>query len=68
VEVFRGSHDWLRSGVSNETSTKPVGESLRLLDERVLVGEGAMMLYGDGPPADDMIGVFAELQPDIGAI
>lgn len=68
VKVFRGSHDWLSSGVTRHSSTRPVGDSLRLLDERVLVGEGAMMLYGDGPPADAMLGIFAELQPDIGAI
>jgi hypothetical protein len=68
VEVFVGSHDWLRTGVTRETTSLPVGEPLRLLDERILVGEGAMMLYGDRPPPDDMIGVFAELQPDIGPI
>ena len=68
VDVFLGSHDWLRSGITQQTSTRPIGQSLRLLDERVLVGEGAMMLYGDRPPEADMIGVFAELQPDIGSI
>ncbi|MCA9139443.1 MAG: hypothetical protein KDB00_21870 [Planctomycetales bacterium] len=68
VKVFRGSHDWLSSGVTQETSTRPGGQSLRLLDERVLVGEGAMMLYGDRPPSQDMVGVFAELQPDVGSI
>ncbi|WP_286177643.1 hypothetical protein [Stieleria mannarensis] len=68
VEIFRGSHDWLSAGVSRQSSTRPVGQSLRLLDERVLVGEGAMMLYGDRPPAEEMVGVFAELQPDSGAI
>ncbi|QDV41994.1 hypothetical protein Enr13x_18370 [Stieleria neptunia] len=68
VEIFRRSHDWLTAGVTRQSSTRPVGQSLRLLDERVLVGEGAMMLYGDGPPSGEMVGVFAELQPDIGAI
>lgn len=68
VAVFLRSNDWLRSGVSNKTETISVGESLRLLDERVLVGEGAMMLYGDRPPDDDMVGIFAELQPDVGAL
>ena len=68
VSVFRGSHDWISAGITAETWHKPVGESLRLLDERLLVGEGAMMLYGDGPPPDDLTGVFAELQPDAGAI
>jgi hypothetical protein len=68
VAVFRGSHDWLGSGIAKQTSTRPAGGSLRLLDERVLVGEGAMMLYGDSPPPENMIGVFVELQPDIGSI
>ncbi len=69
VTVFTGSHDWLRSGIPrDETSTVTAGQSLRVLDERVLVGEGAMMLYGDAPPDDDMIGVFAELQPDLGPL
>ena len=58
VAIFRGSHDWLRSGISQQTATKQVGQSIRLLDERVLVGDGAMMLYGDKPPAGDMVGVF----------
>lgn len=68
IKIFRGSHDWLRSGVDQKTATRPVGRSLRILDERVLVGDGAMMLYGDSPPAQDMVGVFAELQPDVGSI
>lgn len=68
IEVFRGSHEWLRSGISQKTETQPVGQALRLLDERVLVGEGAMMLYGDRAPSGDMIGVFAELQPDVGTL
>lgn len=68
VDAFLGSHDWLRSGINQTTSTRPIGQSLRLLDERVLVGEGVMMLYGDKSPETDMIGVFAELQPDVGSI
>ncbi|MEO1617334.1 MAG: hypothetical protein AAFV88_15900 [Planctomycetota bacterium] len=67
-DVFLGSHDWLRAGIARETLVRPSGESLRLLDERALVGEGAMMLYGDKPPPQDMVGVFAELQPDVGPI
>jgi hypothetical protein len=69
VDVFTGSHDWLRSGIPrDQTTTAAAGQALRVLDERVLVGEGAMMLYGDAPPDDDMIGVFAELQPDVGPL
>ncbi|MCD0460884.1 hypothetical protein [Roseiconus lacunae] len=68
IEVFRGSHDWLASGIPQTTTIRSSGQTIRLLDERVLVGEGAMMLYGDRPPDEDMIGVFAELQPDVGPI
>ena len=68
VDVFRQSNDWLRSGVAYESMVRPNGEKLRLLDERVLLGEGAMMLYGDKPPEEDLIGVFAELQPDTGPL
>lgn len=68
VPIFRSSADWLSAGVTSQTWRKPVGQPLRLLDERMLVGEGAMMLYGDGPPQEDLSGVFAELQPDVGAI
>ena len=63
-----GSHEWLRSGVPRKTSRSPVGQSMRLFDDRALVGEGAMMLYGDSTPRGNMIGIFAELQPDVGAI
>jgi hypothetical protein len=68
VKLFRGSHDWLRSGITGRTTTVAKGESLRLLDERILYGPGATMLYGDRPQEQDMIGVFAELQPDTGPL
>ena len=42
--------------------------ALRLLDERWLVGEGGLLLYGDRPPERDQIGVYAELQPDTGPL
>ncbi|MCO8125060.1 hypothetical protein NHH03_25210 [Stieleria sp. TO1_6] len=68
VPIFSSPREWLRSGVSNQTTTVAAGKTLRLLDERVLVGEGAMMLYGDRPPSDDMVGIFADLQPDVGPL
>lgn len=68
VQLFRGSHEWLSTGVPRETQFADTGQSLRLLDERILSGEGAMMLYGDRPPESDMIGVYAELQPDVGPL
>lgn len=69
IDIFTGSHDWLKSGIPRESTTHgAVGDTIRLLDERVLVGEGAMMLYGDRPPPSDLVGVFAELQPDQGSL
>ncbi|KAA5540540.1 hypothetical protein FYK55_20625 [Roseiconus nitratireducens] len=68
IAKFRGSHDWLSTGVTRSTASFPGGESLRILDERILAGEGATMLYGDKPPDQDMVGVYAELQPDVGPL
>lgn len=68
VKAFRGSHDAISMGVKQETVKVPKDESIRLLDERWLVGEGAMLLYGDRPPSRDQIGIFAELQPDVGTL
>lgn len=66
--IFRGSHEWLRAGIPRKTTLAPVGQSLRVLDDRALVGPGAQVLYGDRPPEQDTVGVFAELQPDIGPL
>lgn len=68
VDVFRGSHDVVRTGVGRETQAVSNGDSIRLLDERWLVGEGALLLYGDRAPENDQIGVYVELQPDIGPL
>lgn len=68
VEVFRGSHDVLSTGVGRETQSVERTESIRLLDERWLVGEGGLLLYGDRPPESDQIGIYAELQPDVGPL
>ncbi|MEM6470458.1 MAG: hypothetical protein AAF802_12955 [Planctomycetota bacterium] len=68
VDVFLGSHDWLRAGIPRAMQRVPAEERIRLLDERALVGEGSMMLYGDAAPSGDVIGIFAELQPDNGPI
>lgn len=64
VAVFRQSHQRISTGVGLTPVTRASAESLRLLDERWLVGEGALLLYGDRPPDRDQIGVYAELQPD----
>ena len=68
VTVFRGSHDVLSTGVGRETQAVQQTGSIRLLDERWLVGEGALLLYGDRAPTTDQIGIYAELQPDVGPL
>lgn len=65
--VFRGSSDVVSAGVSGTTTVRPCGESLRLFDERFFSGQ-SLLLYGDSGPSEDLIGVFAELQPDIGPL
>jgi len=65
--VFRGSHDVVSGGVGKQTVLRPSSESLRLFDERYFSG-ASLLLYGDRAPEADVIGVFAELQPDIGPL
>ena len=64
--IFRDTAERLSSGVEFTTVTGTAGQSIRLMDLRWLVGEGALMLYGSAPPRDDQIGLFAEVQPDSG--
>ncbi|TWU54635.1 hypothetical protein Poly51_33540 [Rubripirellula tenax] len=69
VPVFRGSHEVLSTGIPRgETFAAAISESIRVLDERWLVGEGSLLLYGDRPPDADQLGIFAELQPDTGPL
>lgn len=69
VEVFRGSHQIFRQGIPRgKTTSVPADQVLRVLDERWLVGENGLLLYGDRPPESDQIGIYAELQPDIGPL
>ena len=68
TEIFRGSHDVVATGIGNETLAAGADDAIRLLDERWLVGEGGLLLYGDRPPQGDQIGVYAELQPDTGTL
>jgi len=68
VKIFRGSHNVVSTGVSRETHRATVTDAIRLLDERWLVGEGALLLYGDRAPEDAQIGIYAELQPDVGPL
>ena len=66
--VFRGSHHVVATGIDGQTLAAGDGQSIRLLDERWLVGEGSLLLYGDRAPVDDQIGVYAELQLDVGPL
>jgi len=68
VKIFRGSHDVVSTGVSRKTHRANATDTLRLLDERWLVGEGALLLYGDRAPKEDQVGIYAELQPDSGPL
>jgi hypothetical protein len=55
-------------GVGRETTKVAQHGSIRLLDERWLVGEGGLLLYGEQTPERDQIGIYAELQPDVGPL
>jgi len=68
AKIFRGSHDVVSTGVSRKTHSAAATDPIRLLDERWLVGEGALLLYGDRAPENDQIGIYAELQPDVGSL
>ncbi len=68
VKIFRGSHDAISMGVSRQTTKVAKDHSIRLLDERWVVGEGGLLLYGNQSPQRDQIGIYAELQPDIGPL
>jgi hypothetical protein len=67
ADVFRGTHDVMSSGVGRQTTQRQAGERLRILDEKYFAGE-SLLLYGDRGPEEDLVGVFAELQPDIGPL
>lgn len=66
--IFRGSHEVVATGIGRQTFAADAGASIRLLDERWLVGDGGLLLYGDRPPDHDQIGIYAELQPDTGTL
>ena len=68
TKVFRGSHEVVATGIGTETLAASANQSIRLLDERWLVGEGSLLLYGDRAAERDQIGIYAELQPDTGPL
>ena len=67
VSVFRGSYDVMSTGVGRQTVIRPAGDSLRILDERYFSGT-SLLLSGDDGPREDLVGVYVELQPDIGPL
>jgi hypothetical protein len=68
VRAFRGTHDVVSTGVGRETLAVGAEGSIRVLDERWLVGDGSLLLYGDRPTQRDQLGIYAELQPDRGTL
>ncbi len=67
-QIFRGSHEVVSTGIRRETVVAATTASIRLLDERWLVGDGGLLLYGDRAPEHDQVGIYAELQPDSGPL
>ena len=65
--VFRGSHDVISGGIGRQTAFVKGGEKLMLFNEKYFSGE-SLLLYGDRAPSEDVVGVFAELQPDTGPL
>ncbi len=61
-QIFRGSHDVISTGIGRETTLVSMGQSIRLLDDRWVVGDGGVILDG-GAPKNTQVGVYAELQP-----
>ncbi len=64
IAVFRESGDVVSTGVGRSMVSADSPATIRLVDERWLVGEGALLLYGDRPAERDQVGIYAELQPD----
>lgn len=62
TDIFRTSHDVISTGVARQSVATPADGDIRLLDERWLVGEQSLLLYGDRAPDEDQVGVYAELQ------
>ena len=67
TRLFRQSHDVVSTGLKRQdvivmSPGEPIRLPVRLLDERWLVGEQSLLLYGDKAPDEDQVGVYAELQ------
>ena len=68
VRLFRKPNDAVSTGIGRQTTFAAMTENVRLLDERWQVGEAGLLLYGNREPESDVIGIFAELQPDDGPL
>jgi hypothetical protein len=65
VPIFRGSHHAISTGeVETRTLQRPPQRPIKLLEDKWLVDESPMVLFGQRPPDTDVIGVFLEIQPD----
>ncbi|MEL6104835.1 MAG: hypothetical protein AAFU85_02305 [Planctomycetota bacterium] len=67
TQLFRSPQDWSNSGVSRIAQVADVGDSIRLLENRIIRGEEALM-FGARPKGQDAVGVFAQLEPDSGPL
>ena len=68
VSIFRGPGNAISTGIGRETTKVSNEQSIRILDERWLAGEGGLLLYGNKTPDRDQVGIYAELQPDSGPL
>ena len=68
VTVFRTPNDVISGSIGPKTVVKEADQSVRLLEEKWIVGENGLLLYGDSTSDEDQIGIYAELQPDDGPL
>ncbi len=65
VTIFKQHRHAISSGqVGAETVQTNRQETLKLLEDKWILGESAIPLFGERPPVNDIVGVFLELQPD----
>ncbi len=65
IEVFRTPQQAISNAkVGTATVQTETTKPLRLLEDKLLVGEGGLVLYGARAPDSDTLGMFLEIQPD----
>ncbi|MEO1527778.1 MAG: hypothetical protein AAFX06_20300 [Planctomycetota bacterium] len=67
VALFRSPQEWSTAGVSRVAHVTDAGDFIRLVENRMIRGEEAL-LFGARPRDQDAVGVFAQLEPDVGAL